>query len=379
MSKRRDERVSNSASFRTSMDLRSRRGQLVDTRPSRGGIGSKKTGQKFVQSLGGKIPGGEKRFFGHKDLPLETGTVIKPFRGSNAKGVYLLVRNNEIWDVYEKKTLHSKDELQRRISQDICSGRIKADRFIVEELICEDKEKTLPGRDLKFYCFYGKVPLIREIIRFPEAKHCWWDAQGNNLRTGVYENRLFKGEGFSREDIQLTEHISSEIPVPFIRLDFIKSCSGLVYCEAHTVIGEYGFFNKKMDHWLGEMYLEAEGRLLVDLFRKKPFDAYSSFFLTKEGSCSSVAGRRNVQLKVKGKVQRVGYRKWTKKKALELELNGFVKNLEDKSVKVVLEGPSDVVEKMKEECWKGPEKAHVTSIEEIDRAREVKPGFRILK
>jgi acylphosphatase len=44
---------------------------------------------------------------------------------------------------------------------------------------------------------------------------------------------------------------------------------------------------------------------------------------------------------VEGRVQGVGFRWWTRSRALELGLTGMVENLADGRVKVVAEGPQD--------------------------------------
>lgn len=59
-------------------------------------------------------------------------------------------------------------------------------------------------------------------------------------------------------------------------------------------------------------------------------------------------------LLIEGKVQGVFYRVWTSKQAQSLGLTGWVKNLKDKKVETVFEGPKEKVEKMIEKCKEGP-------------------------
>ena len=49
---------------------------------------------------------------------------------------------------------------------------------------------------------------------------------------------------------------------------------------------------------------------------------------------------------VKGRVQGVGFRWWTRARALELGLTGSATNLDDGRVEVVAEGPRDAVEQL---------------------------------
>ncbi len=66
-----------------------------------------------------------------------------------------------------------------------------------------------------------------------------------------------------------------------------------------------------------------------------------------------------VSVFVEGRVQRVGYRVWTVRQATELGLQGWVRNLQDGRVEMLLVGPSDIVEVMIERAHRGPEKAQV--------------------
>jgi len=49
---------------------------------------------------------------------------------------------------------------------------------------------------------------------------------------------------------------------------------------------------------------------------------------------------------VRGRVQGVGFRWWTRAKALELGLDGWAANLDDGRVEVVAEGPRDALEQL---------------------------------
>ena len=74
--------------------------------------------------------------------------------------------------------------------------------------------------------------------------------------------------------------------------------------------------------------------------------------------------KKAVILKVYGKVQGVGYRYYTHKKANELGLNGYVRNKPDGSVYVEAEGDEDLLEKFIHWCEEGPTWARVTKVEQ---------------
>ena len=72
---------------------------------------------------------------------------------------------------------------------------------------------------------------------------------------------------------------------------------------------------------------------------------------------------KSVKVRVFGFVQGIGYRSWTKRKAEELGLKGWVKNLEDGSVESHLEGEENSLNLMIELMKKGPRFARVEKIE----------------
>lgn len=66
---------------------------------------------------------------------------------------------------------------------------------------------------------------------------------------------------------------------------------------------------------------------------------------------------------VKGRVQGVGYRYNTLKKALQYNLNGFVTNLPEGDVYIEIEGESADIEQFTIWCNSGPMLANVTGLE----------------
>ncbi|ART78083.1 Cyanophycin synthetase [Sutcliffiella horikoshii] len=84
-------------------------------------------------------------------------------------------------------------------------------------------------------------------------------------------------------------------------------------------------------------------------------------------------------IRVSGKVQNVGYRKWVMKKAISLKLNGYAKNLKNGDVLVVVSGPSDNLEKMRKTLDKtSPKDATVKNVTEKSYSKPIKIGFTII-
>ena len=87
---------------------------------------------------------------------------------------------------------------------------------------------------------------------------------------------------------------------------------------------------------------------------------------------------RHVALAIRGRVQGVGYRAWTRRQAELHGLSGTVRNRSDGSVEAVLSGPADRVERVIAACRVGPPGASVTEVVELERAAPPAPGFRQL-
>ncbi len=71
-----------------------------------------------------------------------------------------------------------------------------------------------------------------------------------------------------------------------------------------------------------------------------------------------------IHLSVFGRVQGVGFRYYTNKKASELGIRGFVKNRPDGSVYIEAEGEAELLELFVLWCNSGPSWARVSRIEQ---------------
>jgi acylphosphatase len=80
---------------------------------------------------------------------------------------------------------------------------------------------------------------------------------------------------------------------------------------------------------------------------------------------------------VRGRVQGVGYRYFVERRANELGLNGYARNLEDGAVEVYALGPLRTVAELARALRQGPMWSDVRAVEEIDVPPEVCSGFQI--
>jgi acylphosphatase len=71
---------------------------------------------------------------------------------------------------------------------------------------------------------------------------------------------------------------------------------------------------------------------------------------------------KNFKILVSGRVQGVGYRNFTKKSAEDLGLSGWVRNLDDGRVEVLVTGEENQIERFLEQLKRGPLMAKVTDL-----------------
>lgn len=69
-----------------------------------------------------------------------------------------------------------------------------------------------------------------------------------------------------------------------------------------------------------------------------------------------------IHLIIQGKVQGVFYRVSARKKAVEMGINGWVKNTPERHVEIIAQGTNEQLQKLIEWCRQGPSKARVDHI-----------------
>jgi acylphosphatase len=80
---------------------------------------------------------------------------------------------------------------------------------------------------------------------------------------------------------------------------------------------------------------------------------------------------------VSGVVQGVWFRESCREQAQLAGVGGWVRNLDDGRVEVVLEGPPAAVDRVVAWCQRGPRRARVDRVDVIDEAPVGERGFRI--
>jgi len=88
--------------------------------------------------------------------------------------------------------------------------------------------------------------------------------------------------------------------------------------------------------------------------------------------------KKSIRLYITGSVQGVFFRTFVKQNAEKLDVNGFVRNLEDGRVEIFLEGDTDNVDKMIEVCKKGPKHSQIRDVQIKSETFQDFRNFKIL-
>ena len=88
--------------------------------------------------------------------------------------------------------------------------------------------------------------------------------------------------GLKESDIQAVKSFSKEIPVPYMRIDYLGADDGLVFCEFSSAPGQAHMIYAENQVRLGTMYHQAEMRLLHDLLNGKTFHEYMTHPVSRE-------------------------------------------------------------------------------------------------
>ena len=80
-----------------------------------------------------------------------------------------------------------------------------------------------------------------------------------------------------------------------------------------------------------------------------------------------MSATRTISVIIKGRVQGVSFRVWTRAEAQTRRLRGFVRNCDDGSVEALFSGPAADVTEMEMLCRSGPPGARVDGINVVER------------
>lgn len=240
-------------------------------------LDQKTAGYRFADELGLRRPETDLKSYAFDQLPLKAPAVIKPRRGTGSLGCYLVYSTREIVHVRDGARFQSWEQLSDHAAtlMNPRKGRPLPNRWLIEELILEDRDQRVPARDLKFFCFYGEVLFSLEVRRsMGRAEYSFATVEGDEIRPGSWDYDYFQGAGVEEAYLELARAMSRQIPHPFMRVDMLKSHDGPVIGELTPRPGQYDRFNSDWDRRMGEAWARAEGRIRSDLLAGKSFAPY---------------------------------------------------------------------------------------------------------
>jgi acylphosphatase len=86
---------------------------------------------------------------------------------------------------------------------------------------------------------------------------------------------------------------------------------------------------------------------------------------------------RSILVRISGRVQGVGYRDWTRRKARDLALSGWVRNLASGEVEALFSGSPQAVDSMLAACRRGPQLARVTEVKVAETGETASGAFSV--
>lgn len=287
--------LTNADSLFRSLIVRRRKKQLGVVPEKYLGIG-KENDQLFAESMGVRKPA--TLFTGTFDaipIDLRTDVVLKPVSSSDSIGAYYLFDESNIYSIQHSKRVASWDALSDAVVAQFGEPSLETMVFQIQELVYEDD--THPARDLKFYTFYGRIGLILEASRYPSRQYAYFNEDLTLAACGRDHEPRFRDPsmtivdkgGLSAEKLEMVTWISEQIPVPFMRIDFLNTEAELVFVEFSSAPGMSHTWNDAYDRLMGRYYNEAEIRLVNDLLAGKQFEGFRDFTRRLDASRSSDA------------------------------------------------------------------------------------------
>lgn len=196
--------------------------------------------------------------------------VIKPVIGSGSNGVFLLekqdqgLRNVVSGAVYplDLKSLHEAG-----------LKHFEGCPLIAEELV---EMHDAPSLNWKVFAFYGEVGFIRQVdLNRKDQVYKMWSPTGEDLgvidrHSFPYDASLPPPQDFAAV-IDAAQKISKQVLTPFVRVDLYEAAEGVYLGEVTLRPGSLykrkylHMFTPEWDRKLGEMWEEAEARLVEDM------------------------------------------------------------------------------------------------------------------
>ncbi|CAA9427899.1 MAG: hypothetical protein AVDCRST_MAG35-2409 [uncultured Quadrisphaera sp.] len=237
-------------------------------------VNDKDDAHAWARRLGLRVP----RLLGeHPDVTevrwadLPDRAVLKPVKGAASRGVLLLERTGDRWRDLHAGEVVTTEELTGRHRALADAGTISRE-VIVEELVQDPQRPGMPPVDWKVHCFFGHVGLVlaKSSRRRPEGPPAvgWrlFDDGWNDLGAAVGGHPVDEGirpPVHAEELLRVARLVSAAVPRAFLRVDLYDGADGVVFGEITPEPGNRHLFRRDVDRRMGELWEEAEARLLL--------------------------------------------------------------------------------------------------------------------
>jgi hypothetical protein len=219
------------------------------------------------------------------DIPgdLRTNILAKPTNSRDSRGAYCIFTPADIFSIEHSRSLRSWDEMLDDVAAGLGPDAANQAVWQVQQLILEAEGQA--ARDFKFHTFYGEIGLILESKRHPTKQYAYFDEDGTLAdvgrthypRFGDDDKTVFDKGGVTEEMLDRIRWLSRQLPVPYMRMDFVYTPEALFFVEFCSAPGSSHTWSDERDRSFGERYLRAELRLIQDLLAGKPFDLWHEY------------------------------------------------------------------------------------------------------
>lgn len=266
------------ASFRRNMIEQSEARKLGVLRPG-WLLDNKSRAYDFVDAVGVRRPSSSGTTHAFDDIDPKPATLVKPTRATGSRGVYAIRELDQIQHLRDGRQFDSWNQVASHANRLMSPKKARPlpDRWLVEELIVEEDGRF--AGDLKYYCFFGEVLFVQESRRDAGLRVAFWTRDGLPLRTGRYEDvPLDDAIGSTEEQLAVVSSLSRRIPVPFMRIDMLRSSDGLVFGEFTPRPGHFDEFNDHLDRQMGEAWIRAEAAIVEAVLAGDTFPEFATLF-----------------------------------------------------------------------------------------------------
>ena len=197
--------------------------------------------------------------------------VLKPAGAAGSPGAFVVYGRDAILDLRQRHWIADLDALAREVAA------LSRESWRIEDFVAKPGDPLSPAPALRFFSFYGRVGLVVEVEHYPVARRAIRLGDGRLHPAGRDIDRLFEGEGFTAAERAMVEEIGARLPLPFLRIDLIRAGAGLLFDAFTPMPDDVEELDPELDALLGDLFLDAELRLMRDLLAGKRFPAFTEW------------------------------------------------------------------------------------------------------